>query len=228
MTLKTSARAALAVSAATLIAALTASPARAGDDGSGSLWDVAKGVLLFGSPSDEAKPVIDYRERAPLVVPKDRTALPAPAQRARRADWPNDPDVAAARAAADEARRPRPTNPGERPRVGPHELAAGRLAGGGGAPNAPTEPGCRTFGGDPSCVIMHPDRLRALGVKAEAKSTTPVGSDPSRDYLTQPPAGYRRVTQSSGGGVARPDVKDDTPNALGFITNPFRKKDDDE
>ena len=229
MMLKTSARIRIALSATALCAALAASgAARAGDDGSGDLWDVAKGVLMFGiTSSPEEKPQIDYRERAPLVLPKDRAGLPPPAQRARRPDWPNDPDVAARAAAAASARAPRSTVPGQSTQVSAHELAAGRVIGGGAA-DTQTEEGCRGYGGDRGCTWMNPDRLRSLGVKREEKAALPVGSEPDRAYLTQPPKGYRRVTQQVGGGVVKPVEGEETPNIGGFLRNPFGKKDDDE
>lgn len=229
MTLKTSARVRIALSATALIAAMAAvDPARAGDDGSGDLLDVAKGVLMFGiTSSPDEKPQIDYRERAPLVLPKDRGGLPPPTERARRPDWPNDPDVAARAAAAAEARAPRSVVPGQATRVSAHELAAGRVPGGGAA-DTQTEEGCRSFGGDRACAWMHPDRLRSLGVKREERNRVPVGSEPDRAYLTQPPKGYRRVTQDTGGGVVKPVIAEDTPNIGGFLRNPFGKKDDDD
>lgn len=224
MTLKTSARVA-ALSAAALIVALAAAPARAGDDGSGGLLDVAKGLLLYGTPED--KPAIDYRERAPLVLPKDRAALPSPTERVRRPDWPNDPDVAERAAAAAAARAPRSAIAGQRVRMTPDEMAAGYRAGG-GMTDTQTEPGCRSLGGDKGCGWMHPDRLRSFASKNSEKNRTPVGSEPDRAYLTQPPKGYRRVTQDAGGGVAKPVENDDSPNVRSFFRNPFGKKDDDE
>lgn len=224
MTLKTSARAA-ALPAVALIAAMAAGPARAADDGSGGLWDVAKGILFYGV--EEEKPAIDYRERAPLVLPKDRAALPSPSQRVRRPDWPNDPDVAARAAAAADARAPRSAQRSQETRVNAHELAAGRRAGG-GMIDTQTESGCRSFGGDKGCTWMDPEKLRSYGVKQDAKSRIPVGSEPERAWLTQPPKGYRKVTQETGGGVAKPNEAKDGPDVRGFLRNPFGKKDDDD
>ncbi|MGL4634961.1 MAG: hypothetical protein ACRCWF_03185 [Beijerinckiaceae bacterium] len=66
------------------------------------------GRMILGLPGEE-KPQIDYKERAPLVVPPSQNlrtpseALPADQ---RRANWPQDPDVLARRKAAEDARRP--------------------------------------------------------------------------------------------------------------------------
>jgi hypothetical protein len=226
MTLKTTSRVKIALSATALIAAMAAAgAARAADDGSGDLFDVAKSILLYGSTNDE-KPAIDYRERAPLVLPKDRAALPAPAQRTRRADWPNDPDVAARAAAAKEANAPRSALKNQTVRMSPHEMANDR---GGGETGLAPEDGCRNNGGGSGgCLWMSPDKLRSLGVKKDEVSRIPVGSEPDRQWLTQPPKGYRRVTQDAGAGTAAPKQFDDGPNIRGFLTNPFGKKDDDE
>ena len=53
------------------------------------------------------KDPIRYRERAPLVLPP-KAELPAPAASyaSSNPQWPNDPDVAARRRRADEARSP--------------------------------------------------------------------------------------------------------------------------
>ena len=227
MTLNTSARVRATLSATALIAALAmCGSARAADDGSGSLWEATKGILMFGDPSADEKPVIDYRERAPLVLPKNAAGLPSPVQRTRGANWPNDPDVAARAAAAAEARAPRQMESNRGPNVTPHELAAGR--GNGGQIDSMSEDGRRNFGGGGGCVWMNPDKLRSIGVKREAATRLPVGSEPDRAYLTQPPKGYRKVTQQTGGGVVKPVDNDDAPKALDFIRNPFGKKDDDE
>lgn len=63
---------------------------------------------------EEEKDPIDYRERAPLVVPPQHT-LVAPQERASAADprWPQDPDVVRRRKAEEERRKPRWTEPSD-------------------------------------------------------------------------------------------------------------------
>lgn len=204
-------------------ALIAASPARAADDGAGSVFDVVKSLLLL---NDEEPPVIEYRDRAPLVLPpKSAQGLPAPAARQRRADWPQDPDVQRRAAERADRRAPRTSENNLPPDVSMQELNARR--GPGGDRSVPVDDQCRNFHGG-NCVWMHPDRLRSLGVKKEAENSAPVGSEPDRNWLTQPPQGYRRVTQAAGKGVATPEARDDGPNIRGFFTNPFKKNTDDE
>ena len=71
---------------------LSAAPALAADDGQEGLFDSILGIVGVG---DKKAPEIDYRDRAPLVLPPKmalRQPLPSGAQ--RPAAWPNDPDVA--------------------------------------------------------------------------------------------------------------------------------------
>lgn len=222
---KRSAAPVLAMTVGLIAGALVAtSPARAQDDGSGSVVDVVKNLLFLGGGDEQ--PAIEYRDRAPLVLPpKGAQGLPAPATRQRRADWPQDPDVQRRAAERADRRAPRTAENNLAPDVSMRELNARR--GPGGDRTVPIDDQCRNFHGG-NCVWMNPDRLRSLGVKKEAESKIPVGSEPDRNWLTEPPTGYRRVTQASGAGQAKPDVRDDGPNIRGFFTNPFKKNADDE
>ncbi|MCU0733260.1 MAG: hypothetical protein MUE84_16985 [Hyphomonas sp.] len=68
---------------------------------------VMRGLLSGLGLIDQERPSIDYRQRAPLVLPPGN-ALPAPREAAasRNPNWPNDPDVARARAAGEAGRAP--------------------------------------------------------------------------------------------------------------------------
>lgn len=74
--------------------------------------DMLRGVLSAFGLVDEAKPQIQYRERAPLVVPPSGIAasgtLPPPKEgaEATNPNWPKDPDLQRARAASAEDRSP--------------------------------------------------------------------------------------------------------------------------
>src|ERR671917_317194 len=121
----------LGLAAASLVLAVLGTPAAA-----------QEGVLIkdfLGSIGviDKEKDAIDYRERAPLVLPP-RMDLREPAApgsvQARNPQWPNDPDVAARKRQAAEDRAPvtdtearRMTR--ENTRLTVDEMRAGRRAG---------------------------------------------------------------------------------------------------
>jgi hypothetical protein len=143
----------------------------------------------------EEKDRIDYRERAPLVLPP-RTDLPQPAEgggaQSRNRQWPNDPDVAAQRRRTAEERAPiteterhRMTNGSAR--LSPEEMRAGRRAGAGAvsAPESHLENG----------HWLNPDVLRA-----QTKGAQVAGDDNTgRRRLTEPPSAYRK--SATGGQI---------------------------
>ena len=60
------------------------------DDGRESIFSSLVSMVMPGDTNPESR--IDYRERAPLVVPKNREALPAPQPKAaeRTKAWPKN------------------------------------------------------------------------------------------------------------------------------------------
>ena len=71
--------------------------------------NIMQGVLSGLGIVGEERPPIDYRQRAPLVLPRGTNALPPPQDgtaSARNPAWPNDPDLARQRAAGLAARAP--------------------------------------------------------------------------------------------------------------------------
>jgi hypothetical protein len=182
-------------SAAVLAAAVSVTssvPASALDDGQANIFDTLLGILTV-SPMErnEAKAEIDYRERAPLVLPpKMELRQPQTPGAGRSAEWPQDPDVMRRRKAALEASRAKGSPAKGNDVLSKQDLNAGRYAG--TAPEAP-KPHC----GDNqhNCLYVNPDELRAGGGFDPASKEVAVGEEPDRDYLTQPPKGYRVVTK---------------------------------
>lgn len=144
---------------------------------------------------ESEKESIDYRERAPLVVPQGATKLRPPEQSAgaRNPAWPNDPDVAARRARAAEARKSfgvpsDDKDPAYGGLVGPAEgrrrnanagvPTQGSSYGGGDGPNPTT--------------VLNPDQVRNIMANS-VDASVPTGVEPKRQYLTEPPTGYRRA-----------------------------------
>src|SRR5882672_5715228 len=139
---------------------------------------------------------IDYRERSPLVVPP-KLDLPPPASASadvKAPNWPKDPDEAR-RKAAIAARKKENKDPREAARtLLPSELNAHRTA--------PSSSGVGTSdslnpGNAPSgAASLLPSQLGYTGgimgmFKGNTSETAPFTGEPTRDSLTQPPAGYQ-------------------------------------
>ncbi len=160
------------------------------------------GRMIIGLPAEE-KPALDYRERAPLVVPPSQNLRPpveAAAPDQRRANWPQDPDVLARRKAAEDARKPvfidsisgREINPSRRLTV--DEVRAGRVAG---------QEVVRTpqqFQDDRSRanVLGGLATLREMDKQsAGANDGSIARAEPRREFLTEPPTGLRRPADNA-------------------------------
>jgi hypothetical protein len=174
---------------------------------------------------DKDREAIDYRERPPLVVPPKmelRQPVDPSAVALRNPAWPNDPDVAAKRKAAEDSRKPvanRSDNAvSQGGRLTPEEIRAGRKVGGGqGDPDAPR----RTYGDHSKDeYLINPDKLRATSTSNnKEKAALAYGVEPPRTDLTQPPPGYRLPVGSGPLKTTEepPAPRDDDANPLAFF-----------
>ena len=171
-------------------------PARALDDGKGNgILDVLD-LLGLGEKKEEA--VIQYRERAPLVLPpKTELRQPMPPAAERAANWPQDQEeLRAARRA--EANRIRAEDAeSDNPRYAGKLTRIGRI----NAADMKQKPGAT----EPCSMV--PDALnrcdpttlwKNLSVKSDDKAEKGLqaGVEPDRQYLTQPPKGYMAPTKN--------------------------------
>jgi hypothetical protein len=167
------------------------------------------GRALLGLPEPPKDP-IDYRERAPLVVPPNQNLRPpaesvSPEQ--RRANWPQDPDVIARRQAAENARRAVDFNSvfsrdlGESRRLTLEEIRAGRVAGAevqrqpvaNVTPNrSGVEIQQNVFGG--LAALREMDRRDAAAGRQNGELAR---AEPRREFLTDPPTGLRRPADNA-------------------------------
>ena len=139
---------------------------------------------------------IEYRERSPLVVPP-KLDLPPPASSSaeiKAPNWPKDPDEAR-RKAAIAARKKDDKDPQKAARVlTPAELAVGKTAPTARTNSDPIQPGVTNN------PVLSPSQLGFTGFGnifgGNKSETAPFKGEPTRDSLTQPPAGYQ--TPSSG------------------------------
>jgi hypothetical protein len=176
---------------------LGAGAARAGDDGAAPLWEGIGSIVspLVGFGGKEEKPPIDYREHGKLVVPKSMD-LPQPdAGAAAGGDWPVDQEVLRKKVAKQKEKD--------------------KIAGVGDArlrythpfPNAPvtvgaSDPADQT-GGKPEASSPL-GNLNPLGWVGLGKSSTALGPEPDREWLTDPPKGYRAPAATAATPAPRP------------------------
>ncbi|HEX2554161.1 MAG TPA: hypothetical protein VHL98_10685 [Microvirga sp.] len=157
------------------------------------------------------RPPIEYRERAPLVVPPKlelRAPLDHGSVETRVPNWPKDPDVVARqRDAADSRKAVR-----ENSRLSPDEIQSGRRAQTAGRPiERPTEKSTLT-----------PDELRSMDPRT---STKPVlaGVEPERRSLTEPPSGYRKPASNAPMRASADPVEHD-PDSPGAFQREMERR----
>ena len=157
--------------------------------------EVVKSILgSIGIIPKEKAPIV-YNERAPLVLPPKMELRP-PVQgsvEARNPNWPKDPDVAAARKAAAEARTPYTStelykNSTAKP-LSIEEIRAGR-----NPDNYNRAPGL--VGGQAEKSILTPDELRAMS-KNNNDDVKLTGGGLERRYLSDPPAGLLKAANGA-------------------------------
>jgi hypothetical protein len=192
----------LAISAACALAlGLAASPARAGDDGEAPLWVGLGSVVGLAGQHDDV--TIDYRDRAKLVVPP-KVELPPPVASPTQGSgpWPRDPDIERAKKEKAEKdkyvfvpfknRRPWASSPDSVVTV---SATAGQ---------DPDERPCNAGPGVACQTRSSPsinwNPLTWVGVQKNAP--TVLGPEPNRDWLTDPPKGYREPAEGEGVRVA--------------------------
>ena len=178
------------------------------------------------------KDPIQYRERAPLVVPP-KTQLRAPSATSASAnpDWPTDPEVAARKRKADEDRAPVTWSETRRmsdknPRLSPYEMQAGRVASSG---SEAAEPGSHR--GDNSRESFWLNPMQMLAGRKDDEPAERANVEPSRKALTDPPTGMRRsATGKAIQGDRAPRVIDQQAidaSPMAWLTGKFAKDPDE-
>jgi hypothetical protein len=174
-------RAALTIALASAVAGLHGSTARAGEDDPDESFvsKFMRGIGIKRTGVDTSG--IDYRERAPLVVPPTRD-LPAPgAAPAPVADWPQST-----------AAKPRKHVRSKAAPATPVPNAAASV----GDPNATAAQG-----------PQEPEQKSSFSLNWFNKEEyAKFGTEPPRDDLTDPPAGYRTPSPEQPYGIG-PDKK---------------------
>ncbi|MDQ0505500.1 hypothetical protein [Xanthobacter agilis] len=156
---------------------------------------------LFGLKDDKEKPEIDYRERAPLVVPPASAEAPLPtpedAAHQKNPNWPKDPDVARRQREAAAANAPVIRDDPGRPLM-PSELNKGRKKILGVIPTEPAPTGTKSD-------VLLPSQLGSNswlpGIGGEKEKPLVFNGEPERETLLQPPPGYQTPAPNAPYGV---------------------------
>jgi hypothetical protein len=198
---------ALACAFATVVVASAASPVLAGDDGQAPIWRGLGDLVGFtGIMGEDKEPPIQYRERGRLVLPP-KMVLPPPAPPAvgKTAAWPLDPDVEKVRKAKEEARRILLSQSDTQAERDGNRLSAEQLRADHSPPgkDAASDRRCASETNKRGCDwVPFRNVMETVGL---AKSDEVVaGQEPDRDWLTDPPKGYRVPTNNT---VATFDAK---------------------
>jgi hypothetical protein len=191
-----------AVALAIASASLFSSGAWAGDDGAAPLWQgigsIFGPVLGFGL-GDEKPPPIDYHEHGKIVVPPNMELPPPGAAASVDPDWPVNQEILKRKAKKEEGKK--------------------TIAGAGDArlrythpfpPNEPvtvhaTDPQgnevkCEGACGSTSSALGNLNPLNWVGMGS--KNSQPLGPEPDREWLTDPPKGFRAPVEPSQQGQA--------------------------
>ena len=184
-------------------ASLVSLPARAGDDGQAPLWQgigsIFGPVIGFGFGGDKPPP-INYHEHGKIVVPP-KMELPPPGSAASvDPDWPVNQEVLRKKAQKEEAKktiagvgdaRLRYTHPF--PSNQPVTVRAVDPEG--------NEVKCTGSCGSTSTVLSNLNPLNWVGMGSKSGSD-PIGHEPDREWLTDPPKGFRAPVEPVKGSAS--------------------------
>jgi hypothetical protein len=182
-------------------AGLWTSPVLAGDDGQEPLWQglgsIVAPVIGFGFGGDKPPP-IDYHEHGKIVVPP-KIELPPPGSAASAdPDWPVNQEILRKKAQKEEGKkaiagvgdaRLRYTHP-----FPANEPVTVRAV----DPEGNTVK-CTGSCGSTSSTLSNLNPFNWVGM---GKSTEPLGPEPDREWLTDPPKGFRAPVGPTKGSAS--------------------------
>ena len=198
----------------------TGAPAFADDDDEPVREEGVIGNLMRGLGATDGSGGINYRERSPLVVPRNLTLPPPEKRRPEATNWPKDPDVLERRAAKEASRKrdkEKENNPYEQIRPQPEaDLGQSRARTATVAP----QPGVseeRRLINEGNGILM-PSQLGVTSnlfglFGAKRNDNVPFTGEPTRESLTQPPPGYQTPSANQVYGITDKDRVQ--PNATG-------------
>lgn len=175
------------------------------------IGDLLRGI---GGQSLDDKKGIQYRERSPLVVPS-KLNLPPPSKEAtpKVANWPKDPDVQARREAIEESKRELPDWEKSKLPLLPSELAAKPSKKKRSTTTVDDRPGIdnsQYYRLSPS-ELGYSGNLWSTVFGSQKAETKKFVSEPPRESLTQPPAGYQTPSSEYAYGTGPIKAKTQEP-----------------
>ena len=157
---------------------------------------------------------IDYRERAPLVVPPSRNLPPPQSEASVAANpaWPKDPDAQQRKVEAAKKKLPNrtaaETMEAEGRPISRSELDRGKIAPGtsanAGSPQNPDESARAMRPSELGSKSFFSDIFSSFSDKGETGTFT---GEPTRESLTAPPAGYQTPSPAQPYGLAPKQAK---------------------
>jgi len=153
---------------------------------------------------------IDYRERAPLVVPPSLNLPPPQSETPVSANpaWPKDPDVAQRKAEATKKKQPARTAAqameAEGRPLSRDELDKGKTTGPVGGSASPEEAGRAMKPSELGSKSFFKDIFSSFSSEGE---TGKFDGEPARDNLTAPPTGYQTPSPSQPYGLGPKNQK---------------------
>lgn len=215
------------------IAALTAigmligvAPARAQSDDEPAKDDGLIGNLMRGLGATDGSGGINYRERSPLVVPRQLT-LPQPeAGRKETTNWPKDPDVMERRAARDAAKKrdkSKEADLSEQMRSPSEPIGQARARTATVSPQPGVSEERRHI--NEGSGILSPSQLGVTSslfgmFSSKRDDNVPFTGEPARESLTQPPIGYQTPASTQAYGISNADrnrVNEQISNPSGIL-----------
>lgn len=203
---------------------LGAAPASAEDDDEPARDEGLVSNLMRGLGATDGSGGINYRERSPLVVPRQLT-LPSPETRrsSDAANWPKDPDVLERRAARDAIKkrdRQKENSAIDQMRIQDEPLGAARARTATVAPQPGVSEERRSLNEgngilSPSQLGVKSDLFGLFGTKRN--DNVPFTGEPARESLTQPPPGYQTPAANQVYGITNADRVQPDPNPSGIL-----------
>jgi hypothetical protein len=182
-----------AVALALTSACLVSLPASAGDDGDAPLWKGVSGIFgpvvgFTGLGGGDKPPPIEYREHGKLVLPPNSDLPPPSSSASADPSWPVNQEILRKKALKEEGKKSLAGVGDARLRY-THGFPAGEPV----TVRSVTPDGqtVKSSAGNSASDSSPLGNLNPLNWVGMGKANAPLGPEPDRDWLTDPPKGFR-------------------------------------